>query len=253
MEIHGDVLKEVKILYVEDDRTTTEELGQFLKRRVGRVYVAHDGQEGLEMFEEYTPDIIIADLFLPKLGGVEMVKKIREMGHQTPVIITSAVNDSNVILSAVDAGILKYLLKPIKTTELLKELSDLAEKIAESAARPPEFFFSNKRELEGRIKKEFSAFLKSFTGKGPKDVIVFISNGAVEVCSTEVMTVYEKTLLDNSHNFAIIEQNRRLFYQITESRISKMMENILHRDVHLTEIEINLKQDRNKLIFRIGA
>lgn len=253
METQGDILREIKILYVEDDLATAEELGQFLKRRAGCVYVAHDGQEGLEMFEEYAPDIIIADLFLPKIGGVEMVKKIREMGHRTPVIITSAVNDSNVILRAVDVGILKYLLKPIKTTELLKELNDLAEKIAESESRSKEFFFCNKRELEGRIKKEFSAFLKNFTGKGPKDVVVFISNGVVEVCSSEVMTIYEKTLLDSSHNFAIIEQNRRLFYQITESQISHIMEDILHREVHLTKIEINLKQDRNKLIFRIGA
>ena len=49
------------------------------------------------------------------------------MGHETPVIITSAISDSNVILSAVDAGIVKYLLKPIRTTELLNELMGAAE------------------------------------------------------------------------------------------------------------------------------
>ncbi len=251
MEAQGDILKEIKILYVEDDRTTAEELGHFLKRRAGRVYVAHDGQEGLDLYEEHSPDIIIADLFLPKMGGIEMVKRIREMGYETPVIITSAVNDSNVILSAVDTGILKYILKPIKTTELLDELNILAEKIAEPAARSAQAHFVNKKELEKQIKKEFSFTLKNLTGKGPKDVIVFISQGSLEICCTEVMTPYEKTLLDNFQNIAIIEQNRRLFYQIIEPRISGMIDEILHRDVHLMEVEINLKQDRNKLIFRI--
>ena len=68
MEHHEEILKEIKILYVEDDCATAEELGQFLKRRAGRVYIANDGEEGLDLFEKHTPDIIIADLFLPKLG-----------------------------------------------------------------------------------------------------------------------------------------------------------------------------------------
>lgn len=253
MEIHEELLKEMKILYVEDDPITAEELGQFLKRRAGRVFIANDGVEGLKIFHEHNPDIIIADLFLPKMGGVEMVKTIRKEGFQTPVIITSAVSDSNVILSAVDAGILKYLLKPIHTKELLKELMDLAERLSENDSQGTDYFFPNKKELESRIKKEFSAMLKSSTGKGPKDIIVFISHGTLEICATEIMTPYEKTLLDNFHNFAIIEQNRRLYYQIMENRFSTMIRQILNRDVHLTETELNLKQDRNKLIFRIGA
>lgn len=143
-----NTLKEMKVLYVEDDQSTAEELSQFLKRRVGKVYLANDGQQGLELFEEHRPDIIIADLFLPKIGGIEMVKAIRQKGFKTPVIITSAVSDSNVILSAVDAGILKYLLKPIRTTELLKELTELAEKLSETASRSSDYFFPNKKELE---------------------------------------------------------------------------------------------------------
>lgn len=253
METHEEKLKEMKILYVEDDPITAEELGQFLKRRAGRVYTANDGVEGLKLFHEHNPDIIIADLFLPKMGGVEMVKCIRKEGFQTPVIITSAASDSNVILSAVDAGILKYLLKPIHPSELLKELIGLAEKITEDTAQGIDCFFPNKKELESHIKKEFSAMIKASTGKGPKDVMVFISHGALEICATEIMTPYEKTLLDNFHNFAIIEQNRRLYYQIMEIRFSEMIRQILKRNVHLTETEINLKQDRNKLIFRIGV
>ncbi|MGI6258065.1 MAG: Na-translocating system protein MpsC family protein [Anaerovoracaceae bacterium] len=251
MTLQDDLLKEIKILYVEDDPMTAEELSRFLKRRAGRVNVAYDGMEALEMFAQDPPDIIIADLFLPKLSGVDMVRKIREQGHQTPVIIISAVDDSNVILSAVDTGILKYHLKPIDTDELLRELNQLAEKILSEEKAPTEVRFSNKKELEGQIKKKFSALLKSYTGKGPKDVSVLIAAGCVEIISTEILTVYEKTLLDNYQNIVIIEQNRRLFYQIMEPRISRILEDILHAPVSLVETQVSPRDDRNKLIFRI--
>ncbi|MGI6731666.1 MAG: Na-translocating system protein MpsC family protein [Anaerovoracaceae bacterium] len=251
MEHHEEILKEIKILYVEDDCATAEELGQFLKRRAGRVYIANDGEEGLDLFEKHTPDIIIADLFLPKLGGIEMVERIRKMGHETPVIITSAISDSNVILSAVDAGIVKYLLKPIRTTELLNELVGAAEKLMQTTPHAVESLFPNKKELEGKIKKEVSAILKTYTGKGPRDVNVFISSGTVEIYCCQVLTVYEKTLLENYQNIAIIEQNRRLFYQVMDSRLVKVIQQVLGRDVHMTELEINIKQDYNRLIFQM--
>jgi CheY-like chemotaxis protein/uncharacterized protein YbcI len=253
MEHQDDLLKEIKILYVEDDPTTAEELSRFLKRRAGRVHVANDGEEALKIFSQDPPDIIIADLFLPKLGGVEMVRRIREDGHQTPVIIISAVDDSNVILSAVDTGILKYHLKPIDTEELLRELNELAEKIIDVDKVPAEARFPNKKELENQIKKEFSALVKNHTGKGPRDVSVFITGGVVEITCWEVLTVYEKTLLDNYQNIVIIEQNRRLFYRIMDPRISQMMEDILHVSISLMETQVSPKEDRDKLIFRIGT
>ncbi len=142
---------------MEDDPTTAEELSRFLKRRAGRVHVANDGEEALKIFAQDPPDIIIADLFLPKLGGWKWSKNQRRRPPNLPVIIISAVDDSNVILSAVDTGILKYHLKPIDTEELLRELNELAEKIIDVDKVPAEARFPNKKELENQIKKEIFA------------------------------------------------------------------------------------------------
>ena len=60
-----------------------------------------------------------------------------------------------------------------------------------------------------------------------------------------------KTLLENYQNIAIIEQNRRLFYQVMDSRLVKVIQQVLGRDVHMTELEINIKQDYNRLIFQM--
>ena len=161
-------LKELKVLYVEDDQATAEELSQFLKRRVGKVYVARDGQQGLELFEENKPDIIIADLFLPKIGGIEMVKAIRSKGFETPVIITSAVSDSNVILSAVDAGILKYLLKPIRTTELLRELGGNRRKNGRQQCSLPGIFFSQQKRSGKPDQKRIFCHAESLNRERPQ-------------------------------------------------------------------------------------
>lgn len=251
MERREEILKEIKILYVEDDLTTAEELGYFLKRRAGKVYVAHDGQAGLDLYEKHSPDIIIVDLFLPVMSGIEMIKRVRQSDEKTPIIITSAVDDSGVILSAIDLGIHKYVLKPINTGELLNELSLLGEKIFLERKGPKEAVDYNKKEVESQIKKEFSSIMKNLTGKGPKEVVVFITRGNVEIYCTEAMTNYEKTLLDNFRNIAIIEQNRRLFYRIVEPKISELIKGLIKKRVHLAEMEINLRNDCNKLIFRI--
>lgn len=253
MEAKEEILKEIKILYVEDNLTTAEELGYFLKRRAGKVYIAHDGQAGLDLFEKHSPDIIIVDLFLPVMSGIEMIKRIRQINEKTPIIITSAVDDSGVILSAIDIGIHKYVLKPINTSELLNELLLLGQKILVEIEAPKQEVTFNKKELESQIKKEFSSIMKNLTGKGPKEVIVFITRGNVEIYCTEVMTNYEKTLLDNCRNIAIIEQNRRLFYRIVEPKISGLINDLLKKRVHLAEMEINLRNDCNKLIFRIDV
>lgn len=253
MTLQNDLLKELKILYVEDDPNTAEELGRFLKRRAGRVYMASDGQEALDLFFRDPPDIIIADLFLPKVSGVEMVRKVREKGHETPVIIISAVDDPGVILSAVDTGILKYHLKPIDTNELLRELNELAAKILDTKELSAEPRFPNKKELENNIKKEFSAFIKHHTGKGPRNVSAFITGGHLEIFCSEVLTIYEKTLLDNYQNVAIIEQNRRLFYRITRPKIFQMLGETLHTPVSLVEVQVSPQGDYDKLIFKIGV
>lgn len=72
------LLKKVKLLFIEDDEIQRKELSTFLKRRVEKIYVAENGEEGLDKYKALKPDIIITDLRMPKMDGLEFVKKIRE-------------------------------------------------------------------------------------------------------------------------------------------------------------------------------
>ena len=244
------ILRQVRVLYVEDEAPTREELCEFLRRRAGKIYTAQNGKEGLALYEEYLPDIVIADLFMPEMDGIEMVRRIKKAHFPGPsVIITSAIGDVNVILGAVDAGIDKYIIKPIDIGELLTSLQQLAER-AVGQSRPP-IDPAQKKQIEDTIKKDFSAFLKNAAGKGPRDISVFIGENDVEVIIYDFMTPLEKSLLDNNQNFAIIEQNRSLFYSIKGSEICAFVGAALARDCRIEKVTYDLKKDRNKLILTI--
>ena len=122
-------LTQLKILYVEDDDDTRENLKQYLRKKAGKVVTAADGAEGLRKYEEEKPDIVIADLLMPGLSGMEMLKRIRAQGGRCPFIITSSVSETDTIIEAVDLGIVKYVLKPIILDKLLDTLNKVAEEI----------------------------------------------------------------------------------------------------------------------------
>ena len=74
-------LSQMKILYVEDDDDTREDLRRYLKKKAGKVITAANGKEGLVKYAEERPDIVIADILLPEMNGMDMLKEIRRAGE----------------------------------------------------------------------------------------------------------------------------------------------------------------------------
>lgn len=129
MEFEDSVLNNLNILYVEDEELAREEVAEFLEFEVKEVKVASNGEEGLEMFQEFHPDIVITDINMPKMNGLEMAKKIKKISPTTPIIVTSAYSDSDYIIKAIEIGINKYVLKPIDVDELLAMIVQTAKEI----------------------------------------------------------------------------------------------------------------------------
>ena len=86
-------LKKLSLLYVEDDDNTREELEYFLRNKVKELYVAKNGQEGLEFFEKYQPDLIITDIQMPVMDGLELIKQISKYNNYINCIILSGHDD----------------------------------------------------------------------------------------------------------------------------------------------------------------
>ena len=122
-----DLLKKFSILYVEDEKEVREQLVSFISRRVKTLYAAANGQEGLEKFKRYNPDIVITDIRMPIMDGLEMASAMKKISKNTPIVVITAFNDYDYFLKSIDIGVDKYVLKPVNTALLLNALLTVAE------------------------------------------------------------------------------------------------------------------------------
>jgi YesN/AraC family two-component response regulator len=83
-------LHEIALLYVEDDDQIREALAQMVRRSVGALYIAKDGKEGAELFREHRPDIVVSDIRMPKMDGLEMARTILGMDPRARIVFTTA-------------------------------------------------------------------------------------------------------------------------------------------------------------------
>ncbi len=127
--MRNKILKEFKVLLVEDE----EKLATLLKGAIGDSFysfsVARDGREGLEKFLQINPDIIITDIMMPHMTGLEMSKEIKKIDADIPIIILSAYRESDKFIDAIDIGVVKYFIKPFDPDELLEYIESLSKKL----------------------------------------------------------------------------------------------------------------------------
>ncbi len=114
-----------KLLYVEDNEISRISTLSVLEELFKYIVVAVDGEDGLEKFQASTFDIIITDINMPKLNGLQMAKKIRELDKYVPIILNSAHDDTDFFLEGINIGIDGYLMKPFE----IDPLCSILEKI----------------------------------------------------------------------------------------------------------------------------
>jgi len=122
------VLKSLRVLLVEDEKN----LARLLKDAIGDQFhsftIACDGVEGKELFVKIKPDIVITDIMMPRMSGLEMAKELKEINPDTPIIILSAHSDKDKLFDAIDIGVTKYFLKPFDPDELLEYIISISSK-----------------------------------------------------------------------------------------------------------------------------
>ena len=121
--------KNIKILFVEDEDNIRINATSYLKRLFDEVYEAKDAFEAFEIIEQKKPHIIITDINMPKINGLEMIKKIREKDLDTNIIVLSAYAQTSYLLDAIELGLVKYLIKPIRHETIYPVLTQCVKKI----------------------------------------------------------------------------------------------------------------------------
>lgn len=122
-------LKTLTVLYVEDDAAAREEIGIFLRRRVGALVVATDGVEGLAAFKARSPQIVVTDIQMPHMDGLAMAREIRDLSPSIPILVTTAFEQTDFLMRAIGIGVDQYVLKPIQGYALEEALLKAAHRL----------------------------------------------------------------------------------------------------------------------------
>jgi len=119
------ILKNITILYAEDEAALREITLNILKGFTKKQFVAENGAEGLELFKqnESEIDLIITDVNMPIMNGLEMIREIKRLNPNIPIIVATAFSNTEYLLEAIDIGVDKYVLKPIDMKKLLQLMS----------------------------------------------------------------------------------------------------------------------------------
>ena len=183
------VLLDISILLAEDNVEIHETIASFLKKfSFSNIYTAYNGKEALALFHEYQPDIILSDLNMPLMDGLELSRMIKKIKSDIPIILTTTKFEKEVMQDAVDIGIDAYLFKPIS----LYRLEVLIEKYIEQTLQKRAFLTEHKLLEEYRGAIDVSAAVTKTDQKG---VITYVND------SFCLMTGYtKKELLGKRHN-----------------------------------------------------
>ena len=111
-------LHRLSLLFVDDDGEIRRGMSRSLKRHFLSYYEAPNGQEGLEIYRQYQPDIIVTDVSMPVMDGLEMSRKIKQENDNVPIIVNSAHNELDFFAEAIEIGIDSYILKPTNINAL---------------------------------------------------------------------------------------------------------------------------------------
>ena len=120
--------KEITVLLVEDELTLAMIIKDTLEENGFSIHTAADGEEGLRLFFELRPDVLVADVMMPKMDGFEMVSRIRQMDKQTPVLFLTARSAINDVVEGFELGANDYLKKPFGMQELIIRIKALMGK-----------------------------------------------------------------------------------------------------------------------------
>ncbi|MBU1659823.1 EAL domain-containing protein [bacterium] len=183
-------LNELNILYVEDNPDVKIATLEIFQRLFRDVHVASDGKEGLFKYNEYFLntntyyDIVISDIQMPYMNGIDMSKKIKEQKSEQIIILMSAYDDTKYLLDAIETGVERFIFKPIsdfgkfittlidvaKKFALQKELSKKAFLLEQKNKIIDEYVYMTVSNLDGVIQEASQAYL-DFTGYKKEEIV----------------------------------------------------------------------------------
>ena len=205
---------ELTILYVEDEPDLRERIRIVLEMNFEKVCVAANGSEGLDLFLHERPDIVISDIKMPIMDGLEMTRHIRDNAPEIPIILTTAFTETSYLLQAIELGINSYVRKPLDCRLLVEAITQSAKPILQ------------KMDLDNARLRE-QASLELLLGESPlmQDVI----QKARRIADTDYsVIILGETGVGKSYLASLIHGlSRRKHYPFVTVTVSSMPESLV--------------------------
>jgi len=126
-------MNKLKLLYAEDEERTRKDHIVYLQSRYDlEIFEAKDGLEALELYKDNEPDIVLTDITMPNMCGLELAREIRKISSHTKIIILSAHSEHDKLMQAFDSNVVNYLIKPINRKKLRESMDIAIETIAKN-------------------------------------------------------------------------------------------------------------------------
>ncbi len=245
------ILKNITILYAEDEVALREITLNILRGFTKKQFVAENGAQGLDLFKqnESEIDLIITDVNMPIMNGLEMIREIKKINPHIPIIVATAFSNTEYLLEAIDIGVDKYVLKPIDMKKLLQLMSqsllyhELKDLYTDNLTHLPNRN-KLKKDLENSSEDlmaiinidKFSTINDLFGEHNGDMVLIEFADALKEYFSNQEFTIYRI----EADKFAVISKNFdrdvNNFYDLC-----KKFEEFIERDpVYIDEHEIDL-------------
>jgi len=201
-----DLLKTVTVLYVEDEERIRLTMYNVFVKLFKKVHVAVDGKDGFELYKEIISknediDIVVADINMPVMNGLDMLESIREFDKNLPFILTTAHAESDYLLRAIDLNVRHYAVKPLQIKNVMLQIQDICEnKFNEKIIKHQE------KEKEQYISILNQAAIISKTD--PNGVITYVNE-----LFCEISEYTQKELIGQNHNILTYPDVSKSFFK----------------------------------------
>ncbi len=244
------------ILYAEDDQLVSQMLSSVLEDYFKNVYAAKDGQEALEIYEKEQIDIVLTDIRMPNLDGMELIKTIREKDKDIPIIVCSAHNDTQYLLESIQYKIDRYIIKPIDLDileEVLEKILELLnikkkiEKLQEKLSKQNDFLhmvLNTQATMIALFNKDCELTFAN------KTLLDFYLCENIEELKKEYQSI-EKTFIENDNYFNLgkVKENENWIESLKKAAPSeKIVSIICHKTMSIKAFKITIAQHEETIV-----
>lgn len=217
LEGFGDVVSKYSALYVEDEATTREGVLRALKR-VGfaNLYSAEDGVEGLRIFKEKRPEIIISDIQMPNMNGLDMIKEILEITENVHVVLTTAFSDQEYFMRSIELKVDKYIMKPIDMGQMFETIKEACGRMEQKRLA----FAYLAKEAKEKLEMAVSDATRLIVDASPHPTVIFRNKklSYINDIFLELLSHKDLASIDNGEFPSVFEQKSGYISDLSECK-----------------------------------